>query len=81
MSSFQEVLDLQRQLEEKKQGVIQGLLKQQDEINKQLSELGYGQTVQAKGRRVCSNCGKPGHNAKTCTEPKKHANSHKKEHN
>jgi hypothetical protein len=73
MESVQEVLDLQKQLEEKKKSAIERLLKQQKEISEQLAQLGYkaSDLSKHKGQRVCSNCGESGHNIRRCSKPKK----------
>src|SRR3954468_2718570 len=63
---------------DRKDEAIKELLRQREEVTKEidakLARLGYnvevsGATSSRKGTRKCSNCGQPGHTAKTCTAP------------
>src|SRR5690242_20659207 len=63
---------------EKRDEAIKELLRQREEVTKEidakLTKLGYAADGGAgggsrKGTRKCSNCGQPGHTAKTCTAP------------
>lgn len=55
----------------KKQG-IRFLLKERRAIDRKLTQLGHaiglGSKTRKTGKRVCSVCGKTGHNARTCPQ-------------
>lgn len=76
MATVDEAIKAKQEYEQKKDSAIKELLENRKKIDQQLVELGHGETAtRKKGQRTCSNCLKPGHNAKTCPEPKKKTTS------